>query len=120
STRGSRRRASVPGSRRVDCSGAIMRVCVIGSGYVGLVTAACLADSGNYVVAVDKDAEKVATLSSGVCTIYEPGLEEMLRANLKAERLRFSTDLREAVAGARVVFVAVGTPPREDGSADLS
>jgi UDPglucose 6-dehydrogenase len=97
-----------------------MRVCVIGSGYVGLVTAACLADSGNHVVAVDKDAGKVATLSAGICTIYEPGLEEMLRSNLRAERLKFSTDLREAVAGARVVFVAVGTPPREDGSADLS
>ncbi|MBI5866494.1 MAG: UDP-glucose/GDP-mannose dehydrogenase family protein [Planctomycetes bacterium] len=97
-----------------------MRVCVIGSGYVGLVTAACLADSGNHVVAVDKDERKVKLLSSGVCTIYEPGLEEMLKANLAADRLRFSTDIRQAVASARVVFVAVGTPPREDGSADLS
>lgn len=97
-----------------------MRVCVIGSGYVGLVTAACLADSGNHVVAVDRDADKVKRLSAGECTIYEPGLEEMLKANLRAERLRFTTQIRDAVAGARVVFIAVGTPPREDGSADLS
>lgn len=97
-----------------------MRVCVIGSGYVGLVTAACLADSGNHVIGVDKDVQKVARLSAGHCTIYEPGLEEMLQANLKADRLRFTTSLKEGVASSRVVFIAVGTPPREDGSADLS
>lgn len=97
-----------------------MRVCVIGSGYVGLVTAACLADSGNHVVGVDNDAQKVARLSAGHCTIYEPGLEELLQANLKAERLRFTTNLNEGVASARVVFIAVGTPPRPDGSANLS
>jgi UDPglucose 6-dehydrogenase len=97
-----------------------MRICVIGSGYVGLVTGACLADSGNHVVAVDNDAEKVRRLAEGHCTIFEPGLEELLQVNLTAGRLRFTTDTREAVARSQVVFVAVGTPPRDDGSADLS
>lgn len=97
-----------------------MRICVIGSGYVGLVTAACLADSGNHVIAVDNDPEKVRRLSAGACTIYEPGLEELLRANLHSERLRFTLNLPEAVAASRVVFIAVGTPARDDGSADLS
>lgn len=97
-----------------------MRICVIGSGYVGLVTAACLADSGNHVVAVDNDARKVATLSDGHCPFFEPGLEELMRDGLRCGRLRFTTDLAEAVAGAKVIFIAVGTPPREDGSADLS
>lgn len=96
-----------------------MRICVIGSGYVGLVTAACFADSGNHVVAVDKDAEKVRTLSDGVCPFFEPGLSELLRENLRAGRLRFTTDLPAGVAGAKVVFIAVGTPPAPDGSADL-
>ena len=97
-----------------------MRICVIGSGYVGLVTAACLADSGNHVVAVDKDSEKVRRLSGGHCTIFEPGLEELLRANLHSERLRFTMNLPEAVAASRVVVIAVGTPEGPDGSADLS
>ncbi|MBN2448372.1 MAG: UDP-glucose/GDP-mannose dehydrogenase family protein, partial [Phycisphaerae bacterium] len=97
-----------------------MRIGVIGSGYVGLVTAACFADSGNDVTAVDKDAAKVVELSSGRCTIYEPGLEELMRMSMAAERLRFSTRIADAVADAEVVFLAVGTPPRADGSADLS
>ncbi len=97
-----------------------MRICVIGSGYVGLVTGACLADSGNHVIAVDNDADKIRRLADGHCTIFEPGLEELLQANLHAERLRFTTDLHEGVGPSRVVFVAVGTPPRDDGSADLS
>lgn len=97
-----------------------MRVCVIGSGYVGLVTGTSLADAGNHVVGVDVDAQKVAALSAGECPIYEPGLQEMLELNLKARRLRFTTRLDEGVAGARVVFIAVGTPPRQDGSADLT
>ncbi len=96
-----------------------MRLCVIGSGYVGLVTAACFADSGNHVVAVDIDPEKVAELSAGRSPIFEPGLEELLQANLKAGRLRFTTNPAEGVAGAAVIFLAVGTPPRPDGSADL-
>ena len=97
-----------------------MRLCVIGSGYVGLVTGACLADSGNHVVAVDADAEKVRRLSAGDPIIYEPGLAELLKANLDAGRIRFTTDTAEGVRDAQVIFLAVGTPPREDGSADLS
>ena len=97
-----------------------MRLCVIGSGYVGLVTGACLAYSGNHVVAVDNDADKVKRLSRGDPIIFEPGLEELLKSNLSAGRLRFTTDLRAATAHSQVVFLAFGTPPRDDGSADLS
>jgi UDPglucose 6-dehydrogenase len=97
-----------------------MRLCVIGSGYVGLVTGACLADSGNHVVAVDCDAEKVRQLADGHCTIFEPGLEELLTANLSTGRLQFTTDVRDAVSRSQIVFLAVGTPSQSDGSADLS
>ncbi|MBW7904135.1 MAG: UDP-glucose/GDP-mannose dehydrogenase family protein [Phycisphaerae bacterium] len=96
-----------------------MQVCVIGSGYVGLVTAGCLADSGNHVTAVDVDAAKVAALGRGECPIFERGLEELLRANLAAGRLRFTTDFASAAADAKVLFIAVGTPGLPDGSADL-
>ncbi len=97
-----------------------MRICVVGSGYVGLVTASCLADSGNHVAAVDIDAEKVARLSRGECPIFERGLEELIRTNLKSGRLRFTTSLGESVDRARVIFIAVGTPGRPDGAADLA
>jgi UDPglucose 6-dehydrogenase len=97
-----------------------MHISVVGSGYVGLVTAACLADTGNDVRAMDNNAEKVAALQDGHCPIFEPGLEEMVRANLAAGRLHFTTDLAAGIDGAQVVFSAVGTPPRPDGSADLS
>ncbi len=97
-----------------------MRLCVIGSGYVGLVTGACLADSGNHVTCVDSDTRKVSTLSAGQCTIYEPGLQELLVANLAARRLQFDSNLPRGLSDAEVVFIAVGTPAREDGSADLS
>ncbi|MBU0641569.1 MAG: UDP-glucose/GDP-mannose dehydrogenase family protein [Planctomycetes bacterium] len=97
-----------------------MRVCVIGSGYVGLVTGACLADSGNHVICVDNDTDKVARLSKGECPIFEPGLAELMGANMRAGRLRFTANLVEGVSPARVVFIAVGTPPKPDGSADLS
>jgi UDPglucose 6-dehydrogenase len=97
-----------------------MRICVIGSGYVGLVTGACLADSGNHVVAVDSDESKIAVLSRGECPFFEPGLIELMRTNMAAGRLRFATDLAKGVGEARVIFIAVGTPPRADGSADLS
>ncbi|MCG3125309.1 MAG: UDP-glucose 6-dehydrogenase [Phycisphaerae bacterium] len=96
-----------------------MRISVIGSGYVGLVTGTCLADSGNHVTCVDSDDRKVESLSQGRSPIYEPGLEEMMRLNLRSGRLRFTTDLAGAVAHSRVVFIAVGTPPLPDGSADL-
>ncbi len=97
-----------------------MRLCVVGSGYVGLVTAACFADSGNHVVGVDSDAAKVASLGRGQCPFYEPGLAELLAENLTSGRLRFTTHLGDGVAAASVVFIAVGTPPRADGSADLT
>jgi len=97
-----------------------MRIAVVGSGYVGLVTAACLADTGNHVVAADADDEKVKRLSDGHVPIFEPGLEELVQANLEAGRLRFTTDTKAAADGARVVFLAVGTPPNSDGSSDLS
>jgi UDPglucose 6-dehydrogenase len=97
-----------------------MRICVVGSGYVGLVTGACFADSGNHVLCVDSDPSKVALLAAGRCPFFEPGLEELMRANMAAGRLRFTTDLPAAVPGAQVIFLAVGTPPRPDGSADLT
>ena len=97
-----------------------MRICIVGSGYVGLVTGTCLADSGNHVIGVDIDQKKVERLSRGQCPIYEPGLEEMLRVNLKSARQRFTTDLAESVRASGVVFIAVGTPPKDDGSADLT
>ena len=96
-----------------------MRISVIGTGYVGLVAGTCLADSGNDVVCVDIDAGKIARLNAGEVPIYEPGLEELIRRNVRDERLSFSTDLPAAVARSQVVFIAVGTPEGEDGTADL-
>ncbi len=90
----------------------------MGTGYVGLVAGACLADTGNVVTCVDSDEQKVAWLHEGYIPIYEPGLEELVRRNVKQRRLSFATDLA-SVAKAQVVFIAVGTPPGEDGSADL-
>ena len=97
-----------------------MRISVAGTGYVGLVVGACLAENGNAVVCVDKDAEKVTQLRAGKMPIYEPGLEEMVRRNQSDERLTFTTDLRAAVKSSEIVFIAVGTPQGEDGSADLT
>jgi UDPglucose 6-dehydrogenase len=97
-----------------------MRVSVVGTGYVGLVTGACLAEMGNDVVCVDVDAGKVEALSAGQLTIYEPGLESLVAAGVRGERLAFTSDMDRAVGHAAVLFVAVGTPPDEDGSADLS
>jgi UDPglucose 6-dehydrogenase len=97
-----------------------MKIAVVGTGYVGLVLGACLAENGNTVACVDKDAEKVTTLRAGKMPIYEPGLEEMVRRNHGEERLSFTTDLSAAVKGAEIVFIAVGTPQGEDGSADLT
>ena len=97
-----------------------MKVAVIGSSYVGLVTGVCLADTGNDVVGVDIDAAKVEALNAGKSTIYEPGLTELLENNLRGGRLRFTTDLADALKQVEVIFIAVGTPPRDDGSADLT
>src|SRR5215831_20039177 len=96
-----------------------MKIAVVGTGYVGLVVGACLAENGNTVVCVDKDASKIATLTGGRMPIYEPGLEELVRRNDHEERLSFTTDLAGAVQASTIVFIAVGTPQGEDGSADL-
>jgi UDPglucose 6-dehydrogenase len=97
-----------------------MRIGVVGTGYVGLVTGTCFADSGNTVTCLDIDAAKVARLKAGDVPIYEPGLEELVVRNAAADRLHFTTDVSEAIGDAEVVFLAVGTPPAGDGSADLS
>src|SRR6186713_2439454 len=96
-----------------------MRIAVIGTGYVGLVAGACLAENGNEVVCIDKDAAKVRSLQRGRIPIYEPGLEEMVRRNRAEKRLTFTTDLPKGVRAAQIIFIAVGTPTGEDGSADL-
>jgi UDPglucose 6-dehydrogenase len=97
-----------------------MNIAIVGSGYVGLVTATCLASTGNSVIGVDIDAQKVRALAAGKCPIFEPGLEELMQAQLAAGRLSFTTDVGQAVRQSAVIFIAVGTPPRNDGSADLS
>jgi UDPglucose 6-dehydrogenase len=97
-----------------------MNICVVGSGYVGLVTGACLADFGMTVTSVDKDMNKIARLRRGEIPIYEPGLRSIVEKNVEAGRLSFSTDLGDAIEDALAVFIAVGTPPREDGSSDLT
>jgi UDPglucose 6-dehydrogenase len=96
-----------------------MKIAVIGTGYVGLVVGACLAENGNNVICVDRDTSKIDMLRAGQMPIYEPGLEEMVRRNHHEERLAFTTDLPSAVQDADIVFIAVGTPQGEDGSADL-
>src|SRR4051812_38559937 len=97
-----------------------MRIAVIGSGYVGLVTGTCFSESGNEVTCVDIDQAKIERLKKGELPIFEPGLSELVVRNLEAERLFFTTDLPEAVKKAKLVFLAVVTPPSDDGSADLS
>jgi UDPglucose 6-dehydrogenase len=97
-----------------------MRVAVIGTGYVGLVTATCLAESGNDVVGIDKDERKIQMLENARLPIYEPGLLELVQRNYREGRLKFTTDLDKGIAAAQIVFIAVGTPQAEDGAADLS
>jgi UDPglucose 6-dehydrogenase len=97
-----------------------MNITVVGSGYVGLVAGACFAETGNDVICVDIDEEKIKALSAGQVPIYEPGLEDLLKRNLKERRLQFTTSLQEGVEKSEVIFIAVGTPQDEDGSADLS
>ena len=96
-----------------------MKISVIGTGYVGLVSGACLADVGNDVLCLDVDQRKIDSLLSGVIPIFEPGLEDMVRRNVKSGRLKFTTDIAAATAFGQIQFIAVGTPPDEDGSADL-
>ncbi|HTO41804.1 MAG TPA: 2-dehydropantoate 2-reductase N-terminal domain-containing protein, partial [Rhizomicrobium sp.] len=98
-----------------------MRVAMIGTGYVGLVSGACLSEFGHEVICVDKDQSKIDALEAGQIPIFEPGLDEVVAANVKAGRLSFTSDLKKAVPEADAVFIAVGTPSRRgDGHADLS
>ena len=96
-----------------------MKMTLIGTGYVGLVSGACLAELGNDVMCLDVDAAKIAQLQRGEMPIYEPGLEPLVKRNVQAGRLHFTTDVAQSVAHGQVQFIAVGTPPDEDGSADL-
>lgn len=97
-----------------------MKIAVVGTGYVGLVTGACLAEVGIDVTCIDIDTQKIENLKNGIIPIYEPGLEPIVRRNFEKGRLHFSTSTKEGIKGADVAFIAVGTPPGEDGSADLS
>src|SRR5271170_6523077 len=96
-----------------------MRITIFGSGYVGLVTGACLADAGNHVVCVDVDQRKIEMLKAGEVPIHEPGLDAIVKRNFDAGRLRFTTHAKEGVDHGQFQLIAVGTPPDEDGSADL-
>lgn len=96
-----------------------MKIAVVGTGYVGLVTGTCFAETGNNVTCVDIDENKIKKLSGGEITIFEPGLEKLFLRNIKEERLRFTTNLAEGVKDAKIIFLALPTPPGEDGSADL-
>lgn len=96
-----------------------MKISVIGTGYVGLVTGTCLAESGNDVICMDIDSRKIEKLQSGIVPIYEPGLEELVKRNVAHGRLSFTTDMPHAINSSLMIFIAVGTPPGEDGSADL-
>jgi len=97
-----------------------MKISIVGTGYVGLVTGTCFADVGNQVLCVDKDQSKIDQLLNGEIPIFEPGLDSLVKANVEADRLQFTTDIKQAVEHAEIMFIAVGTPPDEDGSADLS
>jgi UDPglucose 6-dehydrogenase len=97
-----------------------MKLCIIGSGYVGLVTGACFAEVGHHVICVDNDLKKIETLRAGAIPIYEPGLEELVNRGVSAKRLHFTSSIEEGVGGSEVVFIAVPTPPQADGSVDLS
>ena len=97
-----------------------MNICMIGAGYVGLVTGTCLAESGNEVICVDVDARKISLLKKGEVPIYEPGLETLIKRNVKEKRLTFTTDLATSVKNSLIIFIAVGTPPNRDGSSNLN
>ncbi len=97
-----------------------MKIAVVGTGYVGLVTGTCLSEAGNEVTCIDIDAQKIAQMQDGIAPIYEPGLEPLFKRNIQEGRLRFTTDLRDGAPGAAVIFLALPTPQAKDGSADLS
>ena len=96
-----------------------MNIAIVGTGYVGLVSGTCFADTGANVTCVDVDANKIERLQEGIIPIYEPGLDELVKKNVAAGRLKFTTDLASVLNDVEIVFSAVGTPPDEDGSADL-
>ena len=96
-----------------------MRIAVVGTGYVGLVTGTCFAESGNDVTCIDVDKKKIASLQEGTIPIYEPGLKELIEHNAAGGRLAFTTNVEEGVQGSEVIFIAVGTPQDRDGSADM-
>ena len=96
-----------------------MNIAIVGTGYVGLVSGTCFSEMGINVTCVDVDEKKIENLKKGVISIYEPGLEDMVRKNIQAGRLNFTTDLADVLDDVEIVFSAVGTPPDEDGSADL-
>ena len=96
-----------------------MKLCMIGTGYVGLVSGVCFSDLGNIVYCVDKDKDKIKSLNKGIVPIYEPGLEEIFKKNYKAKRLFFTDNLKEAVSKSDVIFICVGTPTKNSNSADL-
>src|SRR5271168_4051684 len=97
-----------------------MELCIIGSGYVGLVSGACFAEVGHHVICVDNDQRKIDALLAGKIPIYEPGLEELVQRNVGANRLRFTNSIEEGVSHSQIVFIAVPTPPQADGSVDLT
>jgi len=97
-----------------------MKLAVIGTGYVGLTTGVCLSEIGHNVICVDNDKQKIVSLRKNKIPIYEPELENLVKKNVKSKRLSFTTSIKEAVKKSEVIFICVGTPPREDGSADLS
>ena len=97
-----------------------MKIAVVGTGYVGLVTGTCLADTGNQVICVDINEKKVEMMKNGQVPIYEPGLEQLFNRNINQNRLHFTTNLAEAIAEAKIIFLALPTPPGGDGAADLS
>src|SRR5699024_6412881 len=97
-----------------------MKIAVIGTGYVGLVTGACLSEIGNQVTCIDIDEEKIETLKQGISPIYEDGLTELLHRNINQSRLKFTTDYKEGLSDKDIVYIAVGTPQNDDGSADLA
>src|SRR2546427_1679292 len=98
----------------------MVKICIVGTGYVGLVTGACFAEVGHNVICVDNDLNKVAMLKAGGMPNYEPGLEELVKKNVSAGRLHFTGEIAEGVWGSEVVFIAVPTPPQPDGSVDMS
>jgi UDPglucose 6-dehydrogenase len=101
-------------------SNSSIKIAIVGSGYVGLVTGACFAEVGHQVICVDNDPRKLEALRAGKIPIYEPGLEDLVHRNVAANRLRFTGDIGEAVDQSQVIFIAVPTPPQPDGSVDLS